>query len=148
MVALSNTSLSEQQSEVVTSLFHVVNDIERIGDHADNITELAQYRYEKNLPFSDQAISELKLMADTVKSAIDNSITALENSDSKLAQKVIETEGKIDSIEKQLRIDHIERLNRSICQPASGTIFLDLISNLERVGDHSNNIAEMVLHTK
>lgn len=148
MVTLSNSSISEHQSEVITSLFHVVNDIERIGDHAENLTELAQYRYDKNLPFSEQAITELKFMSDTVKSAIKGSIDALESFDLEIAQRVIETEGKIDSIEKQLRSEHIERLNKSICYPASGTIFLDLISNLERVGDHSNNIAEMVLGTK
>jgi phosphate:Na+ symporter len=75
-------------------------------------------------------------------------ITALEGFDFELARKVLETEGKIDTIEKQLRTEHIERLNKNICYPASGTIFLDLISNLERVGDHSNNIAEMVLGAK
>lgn len=148
MVTLSNSSISEHQSEIVTSLFHVVNDIERIGDHADNLTELAQYRYEKNLPFSEQAITELKFMSDTVKSAIKDSIDALESFDLEIAQRVIDTERKIDSIEKQLRNEHIERLNKGICYPASGTIFLDLISNLERVGDHSNNIAEMVLNSK
>lgn len=148
LVVLSNSSISEHQSEIVTSLFHVVNDIERIGDHADNITELAQLRNDKDFPFSDQAMTELRFMSDVVKSAIKGSIDALEENDLELAQKVIETEGKIDSIEKQLRGEHIERLNKSICYPASGTIFLDLISNLERVGDHSNNIAEMVLNTK
>jgi phosphate:Na+ symporter len=148
LVTLSNSSISEHQSEVVTSLFHVVNDIERIGDHAENLTELAQYRYDKNLPFSDQALTELKFMADTAKSAIKDSISSLESFDFDLAQKVIETEGKIDTIEKQLRTEHIERLNKGICYPASGTIYLDLISNLERVGDHSNNIAQMVLSSK
>lgn len=148
LVTLSNSAISEHQSEIITSLFHVVNDIERIGDHADNLTELAQYRYDKNLPFSDQALTELKFMGDTVKSAINNSISSLESFDFDLAQKVIETEGKIDTIEKQLRTEHIERLNKGICYPASGTIYLDLISNLERVGDHSNNIAQMVLSSK
>lgn len=148
LVTLSNSTISEHQSEIVTSLFHVVNDIERIGDHAENITELAQLRNDKDFPFSDQAMTELRFMSDIVKSAIKDSITALEDFDFELAQRVIETEGKIDSIEKQLRTEHIDRLNKSICYPASGTIFLDLISNLERVGDHSNNIAEMVLNSK
>lgn len=148
LVKLSNSSISGRQSEVITSLFHVVNDIERIGDHAENLSELAQYRYENSLPFSEQAITELKFMSDTVKSAINDSINALEDFNYELAQRVIETEGKIDTIEKQLRSEHIDRLNKGICYPASGTIFLDIISNLERVGDHSNNIAEMVLGSK
>lgn len=148
MVNLSNSPISEHQSEIITSLYHVVNDIERIGDHADNLTELAQYRIEKDLPFSEQAITELKFMSETVKSAVEDSINALESTDTVLAKRVLETEGKIDTIEKQLRTEHIERLNKAICYPASGTVFLDIISNLERVGDHSNNIAEMVLNTK
>jgi phosphate:Na+ symporter len=148
MVALSNTSLSEHQSEIVTSLFHVVNDIERIGDHADNLSELAEYRMNSKIPFSDQAITELKYMYETAKSAVDNSISALEDFNPAAAERVLELEDKIDKLEKQLRTDHIERLNKSICYPASGAIFLDVISNLERVGDHSTNIAQMVLETK
>ncbi|EYE87366.1 Na/Pi cotransporter [Fervidicella metallireducens AeB] len=145
MVSLYNTSLSESQSEIITSLFHVVNDIERIGDHAENLVELAQYKIENSLSFSEQAITEVKYMFEKVQSAVDNAIDALENFDFKAAQSVIDIESKIDKLEKQLRKDHIDRLNKGICFPASGAIFLDIISNLERVGDHSNNIAEIVL---
>lgn len=148
MVALSNTSLSEQQSEAITSLFHVVNDIERIGDHADNLSELAEYKINGNISFSESAIKELKYMYETAKYAVDSAIIALEKSDSLEAQKVIETEGKIDAINKQLRTEHIGRLNRRECEPESGTVFLEIVSNLERVGDHSNNIAEAVLNAK
>lgn len=147
MVTLSQESLSEQQSETVTSLFHVVNDIERIGDHADNIAELCQYRLDHNLNFSDQAITELKYIYENVKYAVDTCVESLNSFDLGLAHKVIEAEAKIDELEKQLRNDHIDRLNTGICFPASGAIFLDIISNLERVGDHSNNIAQMVLES-
>jgi phosphate:Na+ symporter len=148
MVALSNTHLSEQQSEIITSLFHVVNDVERISDHADNLSELAQYRINSKIPFSEQAITELNYMYELAKSAVDNSISALGNFDENLAKQAIKTEDEIDKLEKQLRTDHIERLNKGICYPASGAIFLDVITNLERVGDHSTNIAEMVISTK
>ncbi|SKA93160.1 phosphate:Na+ symporter [Caloramator quimbayensis] len=145
MVSLSKTSLSDYQSSIVSSLYHVVNDIERIGDHADNLSELAQYRIDKKLNFSDAAIEQLKDMVNTVKSAIDLSIDALENFNFDSAKKVLNAENEIDTMEKQLRKDHIERLNIGVCYPASGTVFLDIISNLERVGDHSTNIAQMVL---
>lgn len=148
MVQLSNSSLSESQSKIITSLFHVVNDVERVGDHAENLYELAQYKNENKLPFSEQAITELKFMSETVKNAMNSAIESLENNDKESAKRVIETEGRIDAMEKQLRIEHIERLNKNICYPASGTIFLDVISNLERVGDHSNNMAEIVLEKK
>jgi len=145
MVALSNTPLSEKQSEIITSLFHVVNDIERIGDHADNLGELAQYRIDGKLQFSETAVKELKYMYENAKSAVENAVIALENSDVDAAKAVIESEGKIDDINKQLRDEHIARLNKRECSPESGTIFLEIVSNLERVGDHSNNIAEIVL---
>ncbi|EYE87739.1 Na/Pi cotransporter [Fervidicella metallireducens AeB] len=145
MVSLSNTSLSEEQSEVITSLFHVVNDIERIGDHAKNLAELSEYKKQNALEFSDEALTELKYLYESVKYAVEAAITSLENGDMQLARKVIETEGKIDNIEKNYRNIHIDRLNKGICYPASGAIYLDVISNLERVGDHSNNIAQMVL---
>jgi len=148
MVALSNTSLSEEQSELVSGLFHVVNDIERVGDHADNLAELAQYKIDNKLPFSESAISQLTEIYETVKSAIDSSIEALENSDFVKAEDVIETEVKIDELEKKFREDHIDRLSRGICNPVSGTVFLDILSNLERIGDHANNIAQMVLDQK
>jgi phosphate:Na+ symporter len=148
MVALSNTSLSEEQSEIITSLFHVVNDVERIGDHADNLGELAQYKIDGDLQFSETAIKELKYMYETAKYAVDSAIIALETSDVEEAKKVIETEEKIDDINKQLRTEHIARLNKHECSPECGTIFLEIVSNLERVGDHSNNIAETVLSYK
>jgi phosphate:Na+ symporter len=148
MVALSNTSLSEEQSEIITSLFHVVNDVERIGDHADNLGELAQYKIDGDLQFSETAIKELKYMYETAKYAVDSATIALETSDVEQAKKVIETEEKIDDINKQLRTEHIARLNKHECSPECGTIFLEIVSNLERVGDHSNNIAETVLSYK
>ncbi|MEG1254241.1 Na/Pi cotransporter family protein [Clostridium sp.] len=148
MVALSNTSLSEEQSEIITSLFHVVNDIERVGDHAENLGELALSKIEGNIKFSEKAIKDLKYMYESAKYAIDSAVVALENSDVEEAKKVIETENKIDDINKQLRAEHIGRLNKYECNPESGTIFLEIVSNLERVGDHSNNIAEIVLNFK
>jgi len=148
MVSLSNTSLSEHQSELITSLFHVVNDIERIGDHADNLGELARFKMESKIAFSEKAISDVTYMFETVKYSVDNSIQALEHSDFESAHKAMEVEDKIDAMEKQLKKDHITRLNKLECTPAGGSVYLELLTNLERVGDHSNNIAEMVINSK
>lgn len=145
LVKLSQRSLTEEQSETVTSLLHTINDLERIGDHAENLVELAQYRIDHELKFSDQAIGELKGMYEKVYSSVKTSILALETGDAKTALSVIMIEEDVDKIEKQLRTDHIERLNKGVCVPASGTIFLDMISNLERVADHADNIAEAVV---
>ncbi|MFU0824265.1 MAG: Transcriptional regulator PhoU [Clostridium sp.] len=145
MVSLSNTSLSEQQSQLITSLFHVVSDFERIGDHATNLAELAQYKLENNLILSDNAVSGLKNLYSLSNEAVELAILSLSNLDFEAANKVLETEEKIDQLEEQLRREHISWLSSRTCTPAAGSIFVDLLSNLERVGDHSDNIAHMVL---
>ena len=102
---------------------------------------------ENKISFSDKAISDVTYMFDTVKYAVDSSITALENSDLESAQKTLDAEYKIDSMEQQLKKEHITRLSNLECTPAGSSVYLELLTNLERVGDHSNNIAQMVLHT-
>jgi phosphate:Na+ symporter len=144
LVKLSQSSLTEEHSEVVTSLFHTINDLERIGDHSENLIELAQYRIDNKLKFSDQAIDELKNMYDKVYDNVKTSVSALETGNLDSAMSVIIRENEIDAIEKRLRADHIDRLSKGVCVPASGTVFLDMISNLERIADHANNIAQAV----
>ncbi|MBU3090958.1 Na/Pi cotransporter family protein [Clostridium sp. CF011] len=145
MVSLSNTSLSEHQSEIITSLYNVVNDIERIGDHADNLGELAKSRMVNKLIFSEKSLSDVTYMFETVKYCVDNAIAALENSDLESARKAMNVEKKIDTMERQLKKEHISRLSRLECTPAGSSVYLELLTNLERVGDHSNNIAQMVV---
>jgi len=144
LVKLSQKSLSEKQSESVTSFFHTVNDIERIGDHSENIAELAQYMIDNNLQFSEKALEELKSIYDMVYTSAKASVSSLENNDIKTAVEVTVRENEIDELEKKLRNDHIDRLNKGVCVPANGAVFLDMITNLERVADHANNIAESV----
>lgn len=145
MVSLSNTNLSVKQSELITSLFHVVSDIERIGDHADNIAELAEIKINNNLPFSDESLYDIKNMYELTKLAVTKTIFALEKFDSETADEVIKIERNIDLLETQLRKEHVHRLNTRICNAVSASIFVDLLTNFERVGDHSNNISQMVL---
>ncbi len=147
LVKLSNTSISVKDREAIDALFGTINDIERVGDHAENLAELAQYRVENKLTFSDKAIEELREMSSKAIQAIKQSLKSMEVNDRHLAEKVIEWEGQIDLMEKTLRKQHIQRLNEQLCKPASGVIFLDLINNLERIGDHASNIALSVLDT-
>ncbi|MCM8711399.1 Na/Pi cotransporter family protein [Clostridium sp. SYSU_GA19001] len=144
LAKLSNKELSAEQSEIVTSMFHVVNDIERIGDHAENLSELAYEKISSKLIFSQEALSELDHIYNYTLEALNTSIESFEHNDPNKAQSVLNIEEKIDNLEKQLRTTHIRRLHTGICNAHSGTVFLDMISNFERVGDHAMNIAESV----
>lgn len=141
LIKLSNSSISNEERVAIDNMFNTINDIERIGDHADNLAELAVHRIENKLKISDHAIEELKYMGERVEKSILQAITSLETSDRSVANQVIEREGEIDLMEKTLRKEHIRRLNEQKCAPAAGVIFLDVISNLERIGDHASNIA-------
>ena len=145
LVLISQQSLNVNQSKRLNDLINIANDIERVGDHAENLAELTEEKINESLPFSDKAIDELKFMFSKVQSSINKSISALKNRDINLAREVASKEDEIDKIEQELRDNHINRLNKGICYPESGVIFLDIISNLERIGDHANNIALMVI---
>lgn len=145
LIKLSNSNVSIAQREQIDGLFSTINDIERVGDHADNLAELAVYKTEKSLKFSENAIQEIEHMSERVYKSYDHAIDSLATGDVSSARKVLEREGEIDMLEKNLRKKHIKRLNNGDCQPGSGVLFLDLISNLERIGDHASNIALAVL---
>ncbi len=141
---LSQKSLSDEQSGRLAALLSMSSDIERIGDQAENIGELAEYRIEHHLPFSDEAAAELEDMYDKVHELVSAAIDMLETNNTEKATSILANEDEVDAIEKTLRLQHIHRLNAGTCFPASGIIFLDLISNLERVADHATNITEAV----
>ncbi len=145
LVKLSNTDISKKNREILTGLFNTINDIERVGDHADNIAELALYRLENNLFFSEEANDELDTMSTLTIEAYEKSLTAMTNLDQSLALEVLEIENRVDEMEKKLRHNHIDRLNNNLCNTGSGVVFLDIISNLERISDHASNIAYSVL---
>ncbi len=142
LVRLSQNSLSNEQSARLNALLHVSSDLERIGDHAQNIADLADYRIEHRLPLSEEAEAELKDMSSQVRNLVEAAVSLLTSSNTVRAKQIMADEGSIDLLEKSLRRQHIKRLNSGICFPASGILYLDLISNLERVADHANNIAE------
>lgn len=137
--------LTQPQSTRLAGMLHVVNDIERIGDHAVNISEFAIDRVEQGLEFSDEAKSELGDLFRRVDEVISDAVQALEKNDPALAQDVWEKERYIDELEDVLRTSHLRRLNQGRCSPASGVIYVEVVDNLERMADHAVNLADAVV---
>ncbi|MEG1837014.1 MAG: Na/Pi cotransporter family protein [Synergistaceae bacterium] len=138
---LGQTGLSKDLSILLNSCTNAVGDVERIGDHATNLIEVSQFLADNNLKFSTQALSECEEMFDTVLLSLKKSISAVEEENPNYANEVIVLEKKVDKMEKDLRAKHIERLNAGSCVAGAGVNFIDILSNLERVGDHANNLA-------
>ncbi|NLL71025.1 MAG: Na/Pi cotransporter family protein [Epulopiscium sp.] len=145
LIKISNSSISEEQHNYVTGLFHTINDIERVGDHAENIVELAQLHIEEGIILSDTARTELKVMFEATIECFETALRARKNNDVILAQNVLAQEDRVDQMEEELRSSHIERLAKNECSATAGVVFLDVISNLERISDHASNIAMSVL---
>ncbi|MEJ8554132.1 Na/Pi cotransporter family protein [Tepidibacter sp. Z1-5] len=145
LMKLSNKDVSVKHREIIDALFHTIGDIERVGDHADNIAELAVEVIEKDISFSDSAIEDLKIMFEKVMLAYKTSLDSMKNADISLALSVLKIEEEIDEMEKAYRKNHIYRLNNNKCNIESGIVFLELISNMERIGDHASNIAKYVI---
>lgn len=145
MVSLSKLSLTGRQRDKIATLMNTINDVERVGDHADNIAELALVNIEHNAKFSEMAREELIGMFELVIDSYKLSILTYKTTESELGNKVFEKEYKINEMEKKLRKSHIQRLNEGACVTQTGIIFLDTISNLERIGDHAANIAGSII---
>lgn len=141
LVLINQTELSEHEGALVGELFHVVNDIERIGDHAENVLEYAQSRESDKIVVSDMALTELREMYASVKELLDMAAKAFEAPhDTERSDRAYKLEQRVDEMDDLLRKRHIDRLTKNLCSPQSGMVFTDVVSNLERVADHSINI--------
>lgn len=141
---LSQEHLSDEQSEILTGMMHAVNDIERIGDHAENIMYLASSKNESGLQFSEAGEAELEEISTAVLQMYEGMIEAFEDEDREKARHFKNLEGEIDDMASRFRRNHLARLNRRECTGEAGVIFLDTLSNLERVGDLANNLGHVV----
>jgi len=142
LFALSNRNLSDIERIKADVLFHIVNDIERVGDHADNIAEISQFMEDKKVIFTEDARNELDTIFELASKNFYDSITALKTSDFELAATITEREREINILEQNARNSHMARLHAGTCSVEAGIYFLDIISNLERISDHSINITE------
>ncbi|SEU08803.1 Na/Pi cotransporter family protein [Lacrimispora sphenoides] len=144
LVKIDNLSLTEEQKLVVNNLFYSINDIERVGDHAENLAEQAEYMVQHEISFSGTGASDLEVICQAAYNSFFHSIEARRKGDMEDIRKVSKWEDEVDLLEEELREKHIERLSSGGCNPSAGVVFLELISNLERISDHSYNLASYV----
>jgi len=142
LVKISERDLTSRQAEQLPALMHSVNDTERIGDHAENLVELAERTIDRKLPFTLTAVNEVRQFYNRLDNMIENTSRAFETNDSGLAKQVLQQEEQINTLYSRLRQNHIQRLNEGQCYVLSGIVFLDFLNNFEKMGDHLSNIAE------
>lgn len=148
LVKISQSTLPIDDMKNIGGLFHVVNDIERIGDHAENAADSAILSKEKNISFSKESEEELLEMLNRVIKITNYSIDMFSNNSKEHLQEILDLENGIDQMERDLQEAHVERLKKGQCRQEAGMIFSDIISGLERVADHATNIAFSILDEK
>ena len=143
--ALSQVQLSDEVAIELPVLLHTVNDLERIGDHAVNIVEIAQRKIDQKLLFSDSALAEAEQLRTEINQMFDNIIEALEENDIEAAKPALIREANINKMQIEFRRSHVDRMSSGICSPVAGLIFIDLVDNIEKIGDHLTNIAQAII---
>ena len=145
LVNINQTTLPIDDAKSIGGLFHVVNDIERIGDHAENVVEAAVQKRDHDLSFSKEALTDLSGMLDMVIKITTYSIEMFSKNSQTHLQEILDLENHIDQMERDLQQKHIQRLTNGECSPEAGMVFSDIVSGLERVADHATNIAFSIL---
>lgn len=144
LVKLSQVDLSEDDKLLISTSYHTVSDIERIGDYAENISEYAEKMEADKLTFSPKAISEIQTLKATITNLYDEVMKTYKEVTLDYIDKVNEYEESVDRQKEEMGEHHIERMNQGECTPEVGAIYLSLASNAERVADHMTNVAYAV----
>ncbi len=144
LVELSAKEISFKDELMLASFYHVVSDLERVGDYSENIMEYADELQKLKTTFSDAALAQLDEMTEAIHKVFENSIKAFEYQDMELLEVVYKYEDMVDEFKMQLDRDHIKRLNSNQCSASTGAVYLSLVSNLERISDHMQNIAKSI----
>jgi phosphate:Na+ symporter len=145
LVDISQQSLEPSQSDELPVWMHSVNDLERIGDHTQNLMELTERSIRIKVELPEEAKTELLTMFRTLIEMGDSILLAIEDNNREKAYKALSCEDKINRLFIEFRDAQIQRLNAGICKPVDGIVFIDVLNNLEKIGDHLTNIAQAVL---
>jgi phosphate:Na+ symporter len=144
LVSILQNNISYEQSEEVSSLLHTVNELERIGDNCESLLKLIRRKYEQRIEFTDEAVKGIDEIASKVREflvLLNDNIT-IRNKDIMTDSKFLED--RIDELRSELRKGHVNRLNEGECDVNAGLIFIDMLSKLEKIGDHAFNVAESI----
>ena len=141
LMKITSRSLSATQSEEVSKFLHTISDFERISDHALNISQTAKEIHDKEVEFSAAALHELEVMESALREILEVAIEAFVSNDIQQAARVEPLEEIIDGLCDEMKLHHVDRLQKGVCTLNQGFIFNDLLTNYERVADHCSNIA-------
>ncbi|MEF9917873.1 MAG: Na/Pi cotransporter family protein [Eubacterium sp.] len=147
-VRLSNMNVSESENDRLAFYLKGSHDLERIGDHAENISELAEMKNREKIVLSEIATKDIRDLIDFTNNTMNNVVEMIRTEDEKICKKILEDEDVIDAVTDKLKNEHIRRLNKGACNAYAGVVYLDLLANIERVGDHASNIAVDILDLK
>ena len=145
LAALSREQLSDEVSTKLPVLLHTVNDLERVGDHAVNIVEIAERKIGQKLSFSDNALDEANRLKKEIDQMFSRVIAALETDDTDVAKSALVNEDNLNKMQIDFRQSHVQRMSEGVCSAEAGLIFIDLVDNVEKIGDHLTNIAQAVI---
>ena len=142
LVKVLQANISEEQSQEITAMLHRINELERIGDHCEVILKLIRRKYDKKIQFTDEARSKIHEISGKVYEFLQLINENIGISTSNIITKANVIENRINELRKEMRKDHIHRLNEGLCDVDSGLIFIDMLTSFEKMGDHSYNIAQ------
>ncbi len=148
VVSLSQKSITLETSKEIASMMNMINDLERVGDHCENLWSLCQRKLDQGITFSDKAQREIADISKLTREFLDTIVRALDEKNTEIFDEANVLEEEIDVMEEQLRNNHIHRLNTGECSVNSGLIFIDMLHNFEKIGDHTYNLAKAVVGIK
>lgn len=148
LVAISQRPISQDVSKEISSLMHMVNDLEKVGDYCENLWELGERKIDQKIQFSQMADDEFEVLSGKTRDFLAYIQQAIENNDVDIAVKAQAMENEIDAMESSLRANHIMRLNTGECSVTPGLIFIDMLHNCEKIGDHTHSVARAILGKK
>ena len=145
LIELSQRNLTREESEELPVLLHSVNDLERVGDHAENVVELGRRMIEGNLDLSSQARKELEHIWSETNNMLDGIVRAVQSKDHNEAKKILKHEEEVNRLRREFRASHEQRVHDRVCDLRAGLLFIDFVDNMEKMGDHLTNIAQAVM---